>query len=54
MVNKPAWTKGFQIVFTELERDVILSLLESALNGWEGNQDRQDAAERIIRKLREA
>jgi hypothetical protein len=41
-------------VVTEFEREVILSLLESALNGWEDNQDRQDAAERVIKKLREA
>ena len=35
--NRGVWRKGYQIVVTELERDVILSLLESALNGTLSN-----------------
>ena len=54
LASKAVWRKGYQIVVTEFERSVVLSLLESALDGWEGNQDRQDAALRVIRKLREA
>ena len=47
-----AYTPGYEIVVTDLERDVVISLLETALSGWEGNQDRQDAAQRVINKLK--
>jgi hypothetical protein len=47
-------TKGYQIVVTEFERNVIISLLETALNGWEGNPARQNAAIRVIEKLKQA
>lgn len=41
-----------QIELTDFERHVVISLLETALNGWEGNQARQNAAQRVIDKLR--
>ena len=43
---------GRQIVVTEYERSVVVSVLESALNGWEGEQPRQDAVARVIHKLK--
>jgi hypothetical protein len=46
------FTRGHQIVVTLFERDVVISLLESALNGWEGNQARQNAATRVLKKLK--
>jgi hypothetical protein len=43
---------GHQIVFTELERSVTIGVLETALDGWEGDQPRQDAIVRVVRKLK--
>lgn len=39
------------VPLSDLERDVVLSLLETALSAWEGNQKRQDAAERVVKKI---
>jgi hypothetical protein len=40
------------IELTDLERDVTISLLEAVLNGWEGDDARQRAAQRVVDKLR--
>jgi len=47
----PTYRKGYQFVFTELETDVVESVLETALNGWEGDPRRQVAAQRVLGKL---
>lgn len=41
--------KAFKL--TDLEREVTVSLLENALNGWTGHMQRQRAAQRVINKL---
>lgn len=41
--------KAFKL--TDLEREVTVSLLENALNGWTGHVQRQRAAQRVINKL---
>jgi hypothetical protein len=43
---------GTQIVLTEFERHVAIGVLENALNGWEGDQARYDAASRVVAKLK--
>lgn len=43
-----------RIDVTEFESEVVISLLENALNGWEGDQNRQDAAQRVINTLQAA
>jgi hypothetical protein len=39
------------VKLTDFERDVTISLLNTALAGWEGDQARQNAAQRTIDKL---
>ena len=46
------FTRGYQLVVTLFERDVVIGLLESVLNGWEGDQARQNAAMRVLKKLK--
>lgn len=41
------------LTLTDLEREVTISLLESALNGWVGHPERQKAAQRVINKLQQ-
>jgi hypothetical protein len=41
-----------QVVLTELERSVAIGVLETALDGWEGDQARQNAARRVVAKLK--
>lgn len=41
-----------EINLSNLERDVTISLLENALNGWEGDFSRQEAARSVLNKLR--
>ena len=43
---------GRRVVLTLFEIEVVTSLLETALNGWEGDQARQNAAIRAIKKLK--
>ena len=40
------------VKLTDFERDVAISLIETALDGWEDNPDRQAAAQRVVDKLR--
>jgi hypothetical protein len=51
MSNYP-FISGHQIVVTEFERSVVISILETALSGREGEQPRQNAVARVIRKLK--
>lgn len=39
------------VKLTDFERDVTISLLETALDGWEGDQARMNAAQRVVDKL---
>lgn len=38
---------------TDFERDVTISLLNTALNDWDEDNPRHQAAYRVLRKLRE-
>jgi len=39
---------------TDFERDVTISLLETALSAWEGDEARQNAARTVVQKMKEA
>lgn len=40
------------VELTDFERDVTISLLQTALSGWEGDAARQSAAQRAVEKLK--
>lgn len=40
------------VKLTAFELDVVISLLETALSGWEGDGARKNAAEKVLVKLR--
>jgi hypothetical protein len=51
MSNYP-FIVGTQVVLTEFERHVVIGVLENALNGWEGDHARYNAASRVVGKLK--
>lgn len=46
-------TRGKKITLTDFERDVVISVLQTALSAWDTvfDEDRQDAARRVVNKL---
>lgn len=42
-----------KVSLSDFERDVTISVLETALSGWEGDTPRQMAIARVVMKLKE-
>lgn len=41
------------VCLTDFERDVLISLVQTALSAWEGNEERQKAAARAVQKMKD-